>query len=36
MEPTHACPGCGAPVQAWDLEALPGPATAGRAAAQAS
>jgi DNA-binding HxlR family transcriptional regulator len=26
IEPQHACPDCGVPVQAWDLEALPGPA----------
>jgi DNA-binding HxlR family transcriptional regulator len=30
MEPVHACPECGEPVHAWDLEALPGPATVAR------
>ena len=28
VEPHLACPDCGVPVQAWDLEALPGPAMA--------
>jgi DNA-binding HxlR family transcriptional regulator len=28
IEPQHACPDCGRHVQAWDLEALPGPAMA--------
>jgi DNA-binding HxlR family transcriptional regulator len=30
MEPVQACPDCGKPVHAWDVEALPGPATTGR------
>jgi DNA-binding HxlR family transcriptional regulator len=33
IEPVHACPECGEQVQAWDLRALPGPATTNRAAA---
>jgi DNA-binding HxlR family transcriptional regulator len=32
IEPTHACPECGEQVQAWDLQAVPGPATVQRAA----
>jgi DNA-binding HxlR family transcriptional regulator len=32
IEPSLACPDCGLPVHAWDLEALPGPATTARAA----
>jgi DNA-binding HxlR family transcriptional regulator len=28
IEPTLACPDCGQRVHAWDLDALPGPATA--------
>ncbi len=31
IEPVHACPDCGEPVHARDLEALPGPAMIGRA-----
>ena len=30
IEPVHACPACGDVVHAWDLEALPGPATLAR------
>ncbi len=30
VEPMLACPECGEPVQAWDLEALPGPAMTAR------
>jgi DNA-binding HxlR family transcriptional regulator len=30
IEPVLACPECGKPVQAWDLEALPGPAMTNR------
>jgi DNA-binding HxlR family transcriptional regulator len=33
IEPVLACPDCGAPVHAWDLEALPGPATVAKTAA---
>jgi DNA-binding HxlR family transcriptional regulator len=33
IEPVHSCPECGEPVHAWDLQALPGPATVQRAAA---
>ena len=36
IEPAFACPDCGEPVQAWDLEALPGPATISRLGAGAS
>jgi DNA-binding HxlR family transcriptional regulator len=36
IEPVLACPDCGEPVQAWDLEALPGPATTKRLTARAS
>ena len=36
IEPTHACPECGDPVQAWDLQALPGPATSSRVGAAAT
>lgn len=32
VEPVLACPGCGEPVHARDLEALPGPATISRVA----
>ena len=31
IEPVHTCPECAEQVFAWDLEALPGPATIGRA-----
>jgi DNA-binding HxlR family transcriptional regulator len=31
MEPVQACPDCGEQVHAWDLQALPGPATTLRA-----
>jgi len=30
VEPVLACPDCGEPLHAWDLQALPGPATIGR------
>lgn len=30
IEPALACPDCGKPVHAWDLEALPGPGTTAR------
>ena len=33
IEPVHACPECGEQVHAWDLQALPGPATTLRTAA---
>ena len=36
IEPVLACPDCGKPVHAWDLEALPGPGTAARLAANAA
>jgi hypothetical protein len=36
MEPVHACPDCGEQVHAWDLQALPGPATTFRAVAAES
>jgi DNA-binding HxlR family transcriptional regulator len=36
MEPVHACAECGEQVHAWDLQALPGPATTLRAAAAES
>jgi DNA-binding HxlR family transcriptional regulator len=36
IEPMHACPECGEQVQAWDLQAIPGPATVQRAAAAQS
>ena len=36
MEPVHACPDCGEQVHAWDLQALPGPATTLRAASAES
>jgi DNA-binding HxlR family transcriptional regulator len=36
IEPVLACPDCGLPVQPWDLEALPGPATIGRDARAAA
>jgi DNA-binding HxlR family transcriptional regulator len=36
IEPVHACPGCGAQVHPWSLEALPGPATTARVDAPAS
>jgi DNA-binding HxlR family transcriptional regulator len=32
IEPVHSCPECGEQVHAWDLQALPGPATTKRAA----
>ena len=35
IEPQHACPDCGVPVQAWDLTAVPGPAMVARSAADA-
>jgi DNA-binding HxlR family transcriptional regulator len=35
VEPVLSCPECGKPVQAWDLEALPGPAMTKRAEATA-
>jgi len=36
VEPVLACPGCGKPMQAWDLEALPGPAMTKRVEAAAT
>ncbi|MGH3078646.1 MAG: winged helix-turn-helix transcriptional regulator [Gaiellaceae bacterium] len=36
VEPVLACPDCGEPVHAWDLEALPGPATTKRLEAGAA
>jgi DNA-binding HxlR family transcriptional regulator len=36
IEPVLACPDCGKPVHAWDLEALPGPGTTARLAASAA
>ncbi len=36
VEPVLACPDCGEPVHAWDLEALPGPAMTARLEAGAA
>ena len=36
MEPVQACPDCGEQVHAWDLQALPGPATTLRTTAAES
>jgi DNA-binding HxlR family transcriptional regulator len=35
IEPQLACPDCGEPVHAWDLQAVPGPAMAARTASNA-